>query len=160
MGSDHERLEKMCSVESKKLEALIKNYDFLIDSFNKQQSMLNSIVVELDRQKEALPPLPSIDWLRLAERIHDNPHFYVPVALFGGCVYILWVFWPLILKHIKNEELKKELLKEEDLKKVQKSQISSNSEEGGPIATSSEMDLVSNEKQVDLFDNLSFFDFF
>jgi hypothetical protein len=61
MGSDHERLEKMCSVESKKLEALIKNYDFLIDNFNKQQSTLNSIVVELERQKDALPPLPSID---------------------------------------------------------------------------------------------------
>lgn len=160
MGSDYDRLEKTYSVESKKVEALIKKCDFLIDNFNKQQSMLNSIVVELDRQKEALPPLPSIDWLRLVERIHDNPHFYVPVALFGGCVYILWVFWPSILKHIKNEELKKELLKEEQLKKVQKNQISSNPEESGPIATSSEMDIVSNEKQVDLFDNLSFFDFF
>lgn len=157
MGNDYDRLEKMCSVESKKLEALIKKYDFLIDNFNKQQSLLHSIVVELDRQKEALPPLPSIDWLRLAERIHDNPHFYVPVALFGGCVYILWVFWPSILKHMKNEELKRELLKEEDLKKTQ---ISSNPEDGGPIATSFEMDIVSNDKQVDLFDNLSFFDFF
>lgn len=84
----------------------------------------------------------------------------MPVALFGGGVYILWVFWPSILKHIKNEELKKELLKEENLKKTQKSQLSSNPEESGPIATSSEMDIVSNEKQVDLFDNLSFFDFF
>jgi hypothetical protein len=117
--------------------------------------MLNSIVVELDRQKEALPPLPPIDWLRWAERIHDNPHFYVPVAIFGGCAYILWAFWPSIVKHFKNEELKKEYLKKE-----QKKQISSNPEEGGPIATSSEIDIVSNEKQVDLFDNLSFFDFF
>lgn len=84
----------------------------------------------------------------------------MPVALLGGCVYILWVFWPSILKHIKNEELKKALLKEEELKKAQKNQISSNPEDGGPIATSSETDIVSNEKQVDLFDNLSFFDFF
>jgi len=61
MGSDYERLAKFCSVESKKLEVLIKKYDFLIDNFNKQQSTLNSIVVEIDRQKEALPPLPSID---------------------------------------------------------------------------------------------------
>lgn len=98
--------------------------------------------------------------MRLVERIHDNPDFYVPVALFGGCVYILWVFWPSILKHMKNEELKKELLKEEELKKVQKNQISSNSEDNGPIATSCEMDVVSNEKHVDLFDNSSFFDFF
>jgi hypothetical protein len=58
---------------------------------------------------------------------------------------------------MKNEELKRELLKEEDLKKTQ---ISSNPEDGGPIATSFEMDIVSNDKQVDLFDNLSFFDFF
>ena len=49
MGSDHERLEKMCFVESKKLEALINKYDLLIDNFNKQQRMLYSIVGELDR---------------------------------------------------------------------------------------------------------------
>jgi hypothetical protein len=61
MGSDYERLEKTCAVESKKVEALIKKCDFLLDNLNKQQSMLNSIVVEIDRQKDALPPLPSID---------------------------------------------------------------------------------------------------
>lgn len=52
MGNDYDRLEKLCVGESKKVESLIKGYEFLINSYQKQQNTLNVLVTELDRLKD------------------------------------------------------------------------------------------------------------
>ena len=52
MGNDYDRLEKLCVGESKKVEALIKGYELLMNSYQKQQNTLNTLVTELDRLKD------------------------------------------------------------------------------------------------------------
>lgn len=63
MGNDYDRLEKLCAVESKKVESLIEGYAFLMNSYQKQQNTINILVTELDRLKDTWnpPSLPVID---------------------------------------------------------------------------------------------------
>lgn len=126
--------------------------------------MLSFIKEELSKQRDVwiLPPLPNIniDWLRFLEQIHDNPGYYIPAAAAVVCFYAFWAYLPSILKNINAQQKQKELLKLEQLKKEQKGEIPSNPDDNGSIATSFDAGLRANEDQSDLFDNLSFFDFF